>query len=230
MIFFNHFKKYPEIVHGIFEKKEGYFDLNHLEKLKRILKKIKKLDVKYPKLILAEQVHGKKIYFCSKNTESSIILGVDGLLSKTEGQILAIRTADCIPLLFYSPKEGIVGNVHAGRKSLAKGIVEEVAKFFKDPKKVLVGIGPHIRKCCYEFQKQDYARMKNWKKYFEKRNGKFYLDLTQILLDKLFALNFEKKNIEDIGFCTFCQKRKFFSARRGEKKLFLSFIGIKNKI
>jgi YfiH family protein len=226
MIFFSHFKKHPEIIHGIFEKKEGYFDLTHLEKLKWVLKEIKKLNLPNPKLILAEQIHDKKIYFCQSNIENSIILGVDGLLSKIKNQILAIRTADCIPLLFYSPKEKIVGNLHVGRKGLAKGIIEEVAKFFKDPKEVLVGIGPHIRKCCYEFQERDYLEMKNWDKYFEKRNGKFYLDLTQILLDKLFALNFQKKNIEDLGFCTFCQKEKFFSARRGEKKLFLSFIGL----
>jgi YfiH family protein len=227
MIFFNHFKKHPGIIHGIFEKKEGYFDLTHLEKLRWVLKEIKKLNLPNPKLILAEQIHGKKIYFCQSNIESSIILGVDGLLSKTKNQILLIRTADCIPLLFYSPKEKIVGNLHVGRKGLAKGIIEEVAKFFKNPKEVLVGIGPHIRKCCYEFQERDYLEMKNWDKYFEKRNGKFYLDLTQILLDKLFALNFQKKNIEDLGFCTFCQKEKFFSARRGEKKLFLSFIGLR---
>lgn len=235
MIFFKIFQKYPNLIHGILEKKEGLIEINDQKSIKNVLKAIKKLEKKasIEDLIFAQQVHGKNIYFCPPHFKGYLKLNCDGLITETPGQILVIRTADCIPLLIYHPLEKRIGALHVGRKGMFKGILENALKKM-DKKELRVAIGPHIRKCCYWFSKKDYLVMRKWKRYFQKKGNRFYLDLTKILLDKLKKLGVKKENIEDCHICTFCQSKRFPSARKirkskkGEKiSCFISFISLR---
>ena len=228
MIFFKNLKKQKNIVHGILERKEGSVNpFSNPKSGENILNALRKLgfkDYQVDNLIFADQVHGINVYFCPPDRGGYIKLQTDGLISQTPGQILVIKTADCIPLLIYGSKKGRVGAIHAGRESLMKGIIEEAIKIFSSPSSLIIGIGPHIRKCCYSLNEKKEASLNSvfqepWGKYLQKRNDKFYFDLTQIAKDKLLKLGVKKENIEDSGICTFCQGEKFYSARKlAEKK------------
>lgn len=225
MIFFKNLKK-EGIFHGILERKEAKIrslsDYFSILKFCLFLKKQFKKDIKVEDLVFAQQIHKNKVYFLKEKERGGIIkLGVDGILTREKGKILVLRTADCLPILLYSKKEKLIGAIHAGKKGLFLGILEKAFKFLpKDS--TIVGIGPHIRVCCYSQKNVK----KGYEKFYQKRKGKIYLDLTKLAIEKMITLGIKKENIEDLGICTFCQNDRFFSYRKGERYRFLSFIGI----
>ena len=79
----------------------------------------------------------------------------DVLVSDAPGVAVAVRAADCVPLLVGDRVTGAVSAVHAGwRGTAARAAVAAVdamaANFGSDPADLLVAIGPSIGACCYE--------------------------------------------------------------------------------
>jgi polyphenol oxidase len=83
------------------------------------------------------------------------LLAGDGLITDTPGLVLAVQTADCLPIILVDRKRRAVGVFHAGWRGTVKRIVEkgvgEMRKHFKsDPRNLVAAIGPGVRGCCYE--------------------------------------------------------------------------------
>ncbi len=78
----------------------------------------------------------------------------DGMISNAAGLLLAIKTADCVPVLVADVNRRVVGAFHAGwRGTIArvveKGVGEMRRQFGSNPHDLWATIGPCIRKCCY---------------------------------------------------------------------------------
>ena len=78
----------------------------------------------------------------------------DGLITGTPGLLLAIQTADCVPVLLADTGQKAVGAFHAGWRGTSarvveKGIGEMRRHFGSDPRHLRAAIGPCIRRCCY---------------------------------------------------------------------------------
>ena len=91
----------------------------------------------------------------------------DGLITDTPGLLLAIKTADCVPVLVVDVQRRAAGAFHAGWRGtvariVEKGVGEMRRQFGSAPGDVRAAIGPCIRRCCYsvgsevraEFQSQ----------------------------------------------------------------------------
>jgi YfiH family protein len=81
-------------------------------------------------------------------------LAGDGMISNTPGLLLAIKTADCVPVLVVDVKRRVVGAFHAGWRGtvariVEKGVGEMRRQFGNAPRDLRAVIGPCIRKCCY---------------------------------------------------------------------------------
>jgi YfiH family protein len=79
----------------------------------------------------------------------------DGLVTDVPGQLLAIRTADCLPLLLVDAKKRAIGAFHAGWRGTLKRIAEkgvgEMRRWFGSrPEDLHAAIGPCIHSCCFE--------------------------------------------------------------------------------
>lgn len=79
----------------------------------------------------------------------------DASATKQPGILLAIQTADCVPILLVDPKKRAVAAVHAGwRGTLARITQKTVGRmqleFGSKPSHLLAAIGPSIGPCCYE--------------------------------------------------------------------------------
>lgn len=115
------------------------------------------------------------------------------------------------------------------KKRLFKG-VRKKEDFITPQESKISNLLEAIRKIEFFFKKQ-------WQNYLQKRGDHFFFDLTKLAKDKLLNLGVKEERIEDFGICTFCQGKRFFSARKikkensGEKiKCFATFIGLlKNK-
>jgi len=82
-------------------------------------------------------------------------LAGDGMVTDTPGLLLAVQTADCLPIILVDRKRRAVGVFHAGWRGTVKRIVEkgvgEMRKHFQsDPRNLGAAIGPGVQGCCYE--------------------------------------------------------------------------------
>jgi polyphenol oxidase len=104
-------------------------------------------------LIMLRQIHSDIIHFVDSPPEKQLV--GDGLITAAPGLLLAIQTADCLPIILVDPKRRAVGVFHAGWQGTVRRIVEkgvgEMRRFFGSrPRDLKAAIGPGIRGCCYE--------------------------------------------------------------------------------
>ena len=79
----------------------------------------------------------------------------DAALTRTSGLLLAVLTADCVPILLVDTKRRAVAAVHAGWRGTLKRVAEKALgkmrmSFGSQPRDVLAVLGPSIGSCCYE--------------------------------------------------------------------------------
>jgi polyphenol oxidase len=79
----------------------------------------------------------------------------DALFTRDRGILLAVQTADCIPILLADTKRRAVAAVHAGwrgtlRRIAAKTLGRMQMEFGTRPEDVVAALGPGIGRCCYE--------------------------------------------------------------------------------
>ena len=78
---------------------------------------------------LVTQVHGDAALVA---TESGLLGRADALICHQPGLVVAIRTADCVPVLVEC--EGSVAAIHAGWRGIANGIIGKTLRKLKNPK------------------------------------------------------------------------------------------------
>jgi len=171
-------------------------------------------------VLLPFQEHTSRIIFEEESLSPS-----DGIF--TSMKCAGVLTADCVPVLIRAGNKA-VGAIHAGWRGLKDEIIRKAIRLACEnykirPEEISVSIGPSAGVCCYEV-KGDVLSIfseKGAEEFFERRNGKFYLDLKRIAKSQLEKEGVNK--IEVIDFCTVCNKN-FHSYRRGSKEKMLNFI------
>jgi YfiH family protein len=104
-------------------------------------------------LVTLRQIHSDLIH-CVERVPEQILVG-DGLITDVPEILLAVQTADCLPVILADRKRRAVGVFHAGWRGTVKRIVEkgvgEMHRHFgSDPRNLIAAIGPGIHDCCYE--------------------------------------------------------------------------------
>jgi YfiH family protein len=79
----------------------------------------------------------------------------DASVTNRPGILLAIQTADCVPILLVDPKRRAVATIHAGWRGTLGRIAEKTVgrmrlEFASRPQDLLAALGPSIGPCCYE--------------------------------------------------------------------------------
>ena len=104
-------------------------------------------------LVTLRQVHSDTIRFVEAPSKSQLV--ADGLITSTPGLLLAIQTADCLPIILVDSKNRAAGVFHAGWRGTLKRIVEkgvgEMRRHFgTQPRDLKAAIGPSVHGCCYQ--------------------------------------------------------------------------------
>lgn len=149
------------------------------------------------------------------------------------GDVCAVRTADCLPLLFCSNDGAEIAAAHAGWRGLAAGIIEAtVAKMAHRPGDILVWMGPAISQPAFEvgdevrdaFVTPDPGATGC---FVVNERGRWQADLYELARRQLSALDIAA--IYGGGFCTFTDSKRFFSYRRdADCGRMVSFVAIKS--
>jgi YfiH family protein len=104
-------------------------------------------------LVTLRQIHSDVIH-CVREVPKGPLAG-DGLVTDTPGLVIAILTADCLPVIVADPKKKALGVFHAGWRGTVKRIVEkgvgEMRRWFgSNPADLRAAIGPGVHSCCYQ--------------------------------------------------------------------------------
>ena len=188
MFYSKKLKKIKQIKHCFFSRKNGfskgiYKGLNcgkgSNDNKKNINKNLnyvaKKMGSEKTKLILMHQTHSNQVIEIKKNNYKKKILA-DAMITKMNGIVLGVLTADCVPIIVYDAKNKIIGCIHAGWKGALSGIIKNTINKIKknnSNNKIYASIGPCINKKSYEVDKNFYkkfvSKSKNNKIYFSKK-------------------------------------------------------------
>ena len=166
----------------------------------------------YANLATLWQVHSAA---CVSAQGRSGLLGEgDALLENAPGAVVAVKTADCIPVLLADAQNRAVAAVHAGWRGTAAGIAPKAvaamrARFGSDPNGLYAAIGPGIGVCCYEVGPEVAAQFG--------AQGRQHLDLSGILRQQLAEIGIPERQIYVSSLCTMCRPEELHSFRRDKE-------------
>jgi YfiH family protein len=152
----------------------------------------------------------------------------DALVSNTEQVLLAIKTADCVPVLIGDARTGAFAAVHAGWRGTSgsivmKAIAQLEMEYVAHAQDLRAAIGPAANTCCYEVGSDVIDRFKELfpqsnHLFTPTREGHARIDLQTANRDQLIAAGVSPERIHVAPFCTMDRNDLFFSYRQ-EKKL-----------
>ena len=181
-------------------------------------------------VVTGHQVHGTKIAVI---TDSEIgrddLDGYDAFITNLKGCAIGVRTADCIPVLLYDPKNAAVAAIHSGWKGTLNRISQKTIFKMKElfgtvPADLKAVIGPGICRKCFQVGEE----VVNYFKgngidiepiYFwdgpkqEGMKGGHHLDLIEENRLLLVECGVPADSIQVSGICTY-EDTRFYSARR----------------
>lgn len=182
-----------------------------------------------------EPIWLKQIHGIAVSTPATRGLQVDGpfeadaAVTNIPNEVLAILTADCMPVLFTSKSGVVIGAAHAGWRGLSGGVLERTIQEMialspgLSPKEIVAWMGPAIGPTAFEvgedvlkaFSGQDQSPLSKAFTPILERPGKYLANLYLLARERLRLAGIEQ--ISGGDFCTFNDPKNFFSYRRDKE-------------
>ncbi|ART80038.1 peptidoglycan editing factor PgeF [Oceanisphaera avium] len=168
-----------------------------------------------------EQVHGIDVAKLPLPATALPVPIADAVVSRTVGQVCAIMTADCLPVLFCDYGGSVVAAAHAGWRGLANGVLEAtLTSMAVEPAQVMVWLGPAIGPRVFEVGGEVRSAFVNHlpqtaSAFVVKgspRADKWLADIYQLARLRLAAAGVTQCYGGD--YCTYTDRNRFFSYRR----------------
>ncbi|WP_404704879.1 purine nucleoside phosphorylase YfiH [Yersinia vastinensis] len=162
-----------------------------------------------------EQVHGTRVLHLDGTAISDV--QADAVYSRVTGQVCAVMTADCLPVLFCSLAGDEVAAAHAGWRGLCSGVLEQtLAQFQAAPSSIIAWLGPAIGPQQFEVGedvKQAFITIDAQSTVaFMPFGTKYFADIYLLARLRLQAAGIHA--IYGGDRCTVSEKQQFFSYRR----------------
>jgi YfiH family protein len=169
------------------------------------------------------QVHGRDVVPVRRGSpELPEPASGDVLVSDDPHVAVAVRAADCVPLLMADSTSGAVAAVHAGWRGTAAGAARAAVdaltrEFGAKPADLVAAIGPSIGACCYEVGSElvDAFAAAGHPRYLIDRwflaptaprgsseRARLRLDLAGANRDQLILAGVKEENVFSCGVCT----------------------------
>jgi YfiH family protein len=169
------------------------------------------------------QVHGADVIVAHAPVQGRKWLArADGVITNKANLPLVMRFADCVPLLFYDPKQKAIGLAHAGWRGTVQGMGSNTVKamqqaYGSQPEDIRVVIGPSISQEKFQVGEEVLEAVENHFGTVEglmerdPSDGTAYVDLWEANRRDLEAVGV--KHIEISGICTYQNTHDFYSHR-----------------
>lgn len=180
----------------------------------------------------AQQVHGCEVRVHNADSgdprsDPELSEPCDGHATNQAGVLLAVTTADCVPVFIVDPPRRAVSAIHAGWRGAALGVLERgldvmVECFDAQRIDLRVHFGPAICGACYEVGPE----------VFEALNlpvpaGPTPIDLRAVLVERAVVAGVDRSQITVSGHCTRCTRSGLFSHRGGNAERQVGYLGIR---
>ena len=176
-------------------------------------------------LMTLYQLHSPKVITVERPWAVHLAPRADAMVTRKAGIALGILTADCAPVLFGAPEQGIIGAAHAGWKGALHGVLgatigamESLGARRGD---IIAAIGPCISQPSYEVGGEFRTRFVDadatYQRFFmpssdPERPDHWQFDLPAFVTAALEAESIGR--IERINVCTYVNENDYFSYRR----------------
>ena len=192
------------------------------------------------RLYQARQVHGRVVVVADGDPARMLEQEADALIAEPgTGMAVAVRVADCVPVLIADPATGRVAAVHAGWRGIVADVVgaavrhlardrrrgrESTSSSSREAGGFLAAIGPCIGPCCFEVGPDvaatiERATTSDAISRRDEARGKVFVDLRRTVRGQLRSLGLSDSAIDDVpdrtrAGCTRCNAQSFYSFRR----------------
>ena len=195
---------------------EDYF-INELPKV------LERIGHDYSSINVTRQVHSNNIAHVNGNGNVNFYDETDGLIG-LKGDVLVIKSADCLPVIVYDSVNKRIAAVHSGWKGTANSIVKEaITKMLSlgsSAADLKIYVGPHIQKTSFEVMddvKKVFEKNFKYKDIIFKKDEKHYLiDLGKVVKLDAISMGVKEENIYISKIDTVTDER-FHSYRRDKK-------------
>jgi hypothetical protein len=163
-----------------------------------------------------EQVHGVDVI----HAPTGKVDIADASYTHTTQVVCTVLTADCLPILLTDEKGNEVAAIHAGWRSLCKGVIENtIAQFSANPQTLLAWLGPAIGPQHFEVGNDVLQAFRSANcgeqsqaAFIAKNNNKYLCDIYQLAKIRLYSLGVTQIFGGDL--CTVSDSDNFYSFRR----------------
>lgn len=240
----------PGLFHGVFSRKGGvspapWSSLNlggtvgdSPENVRENLARLLAVSGFSPdQLVQVRQIHSAKVF--KSDHPADALEESDAITTDQRGLLLLMRFADCVPILFFDPKNQAIAIAHAGWQGTLKGVASQVVNAMGShygslAEDIIVGIGPSIGPDHYQIGSDV---IDETKRVFRDEYDQVLLeDADGVKLDlwKANEIHLRKSGVEKItiaGICTGCDLTKWFShrAEQGMTGRFAAVIGLRQE-
>jgi YfiH family protein len=166
------------------------------------------------------QVHGTRVVV---DPDPATEPEADAAIARVPGKVLAILTADCLPVVFASADGAVVAAAHAGWRGLAAGVLEATVMAMDAPPPALLAwlgpaAGPHAYEVGAEVRDAFVARDAEAAAAFvATRPGHWHVDLYRLARQRLMSAGLSPGAIHGGGLCTISDAARFHSHRREQR-------------
>lgn len=177
-------------------------------------------------LVTANQIHSADVRLIRDSKDAnSEPTACDALTANLPKILLAVQTADCMPILLIDNRTRAFAAIHAGWRGTLGRIVARTLErmqlsFDTRSEDILAAFGPAIGPCCFEIGpeviEQFEQEFRDASPAIGNRqpNGKAHLNLSFLNRQVLLESGVKSESIFDCEMCTFCHTELFFSYRR----------------
>lgn len=175
------------------------------------------------RLVELRQAHGCGVLAAEEIAPGEKASG-DALMTNDPRLGVAVKTADCVPVLIADARRRAVAAVHAGRRGVAGGIllrtVERMReKYGCDARDLRAALGPAVSGGRYEVGEECLPPFRAWCRDWRDFSaplgrGKWLLDLPEAARRQLALAGVPEERVGAPGPCTFSGPSRFFSYRR----------------
>lgn len=162
-------------------------------------------------VVTVRQVHGRAVAVVTPGSSFATMPDADAIVSTDPTRAIAVRVADCVPVLLANPRGSVVAAVHAGWRGACAGVIEAtvatMAAHGAEPCDLLAVMGPSIGPCCYQVDDRvrdaflgAHPDVNRW--FVADGPGHWRLDLWRAIEDQLRACGVPGAAITNVRLCT----------------------------
>ena len=147
----------------------------------------------------------------------------DAAVTATPGTVLAILTADCLPVVIAANDGSELAAAHAGWRGLANGVLEATVAAMRTPAdQLLAWLGPAAGPQAYEIDGVVRDALLAHQAcadsaFVATRAGHWRVDLYALARMRLVGAGIASDHIHGGGLCTISDPQRFFSHRRDQR-------------